>query len=71
MGAVYAWKEVKMEIVMWKGKDTHKAFIYCRGRITKTGAKKLIENEGIKVKKILKIELAEARFGCYVYFQRR
>lgn len=52
-----------------KEPDVYRAFIACRGKMSETGAKKYIEDEGFKVKKILNIELAEGRYGCYVYYK--
>ena len=68
---IHAWKEVKMkklEVVRLdvKEKDIYRAFIPCRIEI---GAKTYIEDAGFKVKKILKIEIVEERFGDYVYFK--
>ena len=59
----------KLEVVRLdvKEKDIYRAFIPCRG--VERGAKTYIEDAGFKVKKILKIEIVEERFGDYVYFK--
>jgi len=61
----------KLEVVRLdvKEKDIYRAFIPCRGEIIEIGAKTYIEDAGFKVKKILKIEIVEERFGDYVYFK--
>lgn len=60
-----------MEVVRLgvKEPDVYRAFIACRGKMSKTGAKKYIEDEGFRVKEILNIELAEERYGCYIYYK--
>lgn len=58
-----------MEILELKSQT--RAYIPRINRISKTEAKKRIESEGVRVKKIFKIELAIYRLGTYVYFQRR
>jgi len=64
-----------LEVVKFKKPDVYRAFIpaivfiACRGKMSKTGARTYIEDEGFKVKKILDIERAEERYGCYVYYK--
>jgi len=61
----------KMEVVKLDVKEhnVYRAFIACRGKMSETGAKTYIEDEGFKVKKIINIELAEEHYGCYVYYK--
>ena len=56
-----------MELLELKNKS--RAFIPSISRIDEAEAKKYIENKGIKVKKILKTELAIYRIGTYIYFK--